>query len=262
MRKGLLIGIVVAVLLCGSWVNKDRAVETAAKWYEKSLSPWYKGTLIPIVKKAIDSIPGTIIQPDDQYSQKPGRGKQPTKGQQPPKSQVSTPQPPTPTKGELTEAVKERARLRMLELVNEERTKAGAKPLQYHKGAERVATLRAEDMVKRNYFSHVPPGETEADCLTDKGMTWAAILKREGISDAFGTSGENQAGASEVLPDFIERAHKNLMNSPGHRAAILDPDFTHVGIGIVKGCANEQGPGFPDGCTVVQIFLGKPKAKE
>jgi len=37
------------------------------------------------------------------------------------------------------------------------------------------------------------------------------------------------------------------MNSPGHRANIVSPQFTHAGVGVVEG---------PIGLIVVQVFLG------
>jgi uncharacterized protein YkwD len=46
----------------------------------------------------------------------------------------------------------------------------------------------------------------------------------------FNTAGENLA-----LAQTLELAHKNLMNSPGHRANIMNPAFKRVGIGIQDG---------------------------
>jgi uncharacterized protein YkwD len=46
----------------------------------------------------------------------------------------------------------------------------------------------------------------------------------------FLTAGENLA-----LAPTLEIAHRGLMNSPGHRANILNPDFGRVGIGIMDG---------------------------
>jgi uncharacterized protein YkwD len=46
----------------------------------------------------------------------------------------------------------------------------------------------------------------------------------------FLTAGENIA-----LAQSLSIAHNGLMNSPGHRANILNPAFGHVGIGILDG---------------------------
>lgn len=43
------------------------------------------------------------------------------------------------------------------------------------------------------------------------------------------------AGENIALAPTLETAHQSLMNSPGHRRNILDPDFGRVGIGIVDG---------------------------
>ncbi len=63
-----------------------------------------------------------------------------------------------------------------------------------------------------------------------------------GIS--YRAAGENLAGAPTV-----ERAHTSLMNSSGHRANILNPRYTHVGIGIVDGG--------PYGKMFTQMFIQK-----
>lgn len=47
---------------------------------------------------------------------------------------------------------------------------------------------------------------------------------------SYRTAGENLAGAPTA-----EAAHKGLMNSPGHRANILNSNFTEIGIGMAKG---------------------------
>ncbi len=265
MRKGLLIGMVVAVLVCGFSVNKqdvsttaEQALSSALKWYEKSFSPWLKSTVIPAVQKAIDSLPGTISRPENYLSRTPGTGKQSAKGPQALKTRTLREQS-DPEEVELTGAVKEKARVRMLELINAERAKAGSEPLQFHNVGDHVATIRGEDMVKRNYFSHNPPGETYADFLGNRGMNYEAMLRREGMQDFFDAWSENIHESTCVPPRFIEVAHKDLMSSPGHRRNILEPEFTHIGIGIVKGYPDEEGQTHPDGVTVVQIFLGKPK---
>ena len=43
------------------------------------------------------------------------------------------------------------------------------------------------------------------------------------------------AGENLALAQTLEIAHRNLMNSPGHRANIMSPAFGRVGIGIMDG---------------------------
>lgn len=106
----------------------------------------------------------------------------------------------------------------MLQLINEERVKAGLKSLQMDSKVVGIARLKSQDMIDKNYFDHTSP--TYGDPFT--------MMKNMGVT--FGYAGENLAGNQTV-----ERAHEALMNSPGHRANILNPNYTHVGIGIVDG---------------------------
>lgn len=106
----------------------------------------------------------------------------------------------------------------MLVLVNQEREKEGLKKLKLYPRAQETARKHATDMFLRGYFSHNNP---EDQSPFDR-------LKRDDIS--FLTAGENLAFAPNVY-----LAHQGLMNSPGHRANILSPDFGKVGIGVIDG---------------------------
>jgi len=107
----------------------------------------------------------------------------------------------------------------MIELVNQERLKAGVAPLQVDMRLVESARLKSQDMIDNNYFSHTSP-------------TWGqfyTIIRQKTGSD-YGYLGENLAGAPSV-----QTAHSLLMNSEGHRRNILNPNYTHIGIGIIKG---------------------------
>lgn len=120
----------------------------------------------------------------------------------------------------------------MLDLVNTERIKAGLAPLKVDMELVRLARLKSEDMIKNGYFAHYSPTYgSPFDMMKAAGITYRI-------------AGENLAGAPTV-----ERAHSGLMNSPGHRANILHPAFTHVGIGIVSGG--------PYGMMCTQMFIGR-----
>jgi uncharacterized YkwD family protein len=109
---------------------------------------------------------------------------------------------------------------RMLELINQERQKAGVPPLTMHTKLRELARLKSEDMLVNNYFSH----------YSQKYGSPFDMMKDHGV--LYWSAGENIAKASSV-----ERAHTNLMNSEGHRNNILNPKFDHIGIGIVR-CSN------------------------
>jgi uncharacterized protein YkwD len=107
---------------------------------------------------------------------------------------------------------------KMLELINKERAKEGLAPLKSDREETIVGRAHSKDMFARGYFAHVnPEGKDPFDRMK------AAHIK-------FNTAGENLA-----LAQTLEIAHKNLMNSPGHRANIMNPAFGRVGIGIQDG---------------------------
>jgi uncharacterized YkwD family protein len=137
---------------------------------------------------------------------------------------------------------------RMVDLVNQERTRAGLPELKVNPELVLVAHLKAAEMVKNNYFSHASPTYG----------TPFEMMKQFGIS--YRTAGENLAGAPSV-----DLAHQNLMNSPGHRANILNGAFKEIGVGVVDVGARHAGVvdvgarhavPLPYGKIFVQMFIG------
>ncbi|XEC96531.1 CAP domain-containing protein [Paenibacillus tarimensis] len=107
----------------------------------------------------------------------------------------------------------------VLNLVNQERSKAGLQSLSMNGSLSNVATVKAQDMINNNYFSHQSP-------------TYGSpfdMMRSFGIS--FRAAGENiakgQRSPSEVMTQW--------MNSPGHRANILNGSFTQIGVGYYNG---------------------------
>lgn len=105
---------------------------------------------------------------------------------------------------------------KMLALVNAERAKAGVAALTMDAKITEVARAHSRDMFTRRYFSHYSPEGKDASDRMEKG----------GVT--FTIAGENLAYAPGV-----ETAHQGLMESPGHKRNILDPQFKRVGIGII-----------------------------
>jgi uncharacterized protein YkwD len=106
----------------------------------------------------------------------------------------------------------------MLEMVNRERLAANLKPLEADPELTEVARKHSADMFARGYFSHNTPENLDP---FDR-------MRRDNVR--FSTAGENLA-----LAPTVQIAHNGLMNSPGHRANILRPQFGRVGIGIMDG---------------------------
>lgn len=106
----------------------------------------------------------------------------------------------------------------MLTLVNRERTGRGLPALEMDPELRLVARAHAADMFKRGYFAHeTPEGKNPFDRMRDANIP-------------FDTAGENLA-----LAPTLDMAHDGLMNSPGHRANILNDQFGKVGIGVLDG---------------------------
>lgn len=101
----------------------------------------------------------------------------------------------------------------VLSLVNAERAKAGVGALTINMSAEQAANVRAQEI--QQSFSHTRPN----------GSSFGTALTEAGIN--FRSSGENiaygQNSAQEVMQGW--------MNSAGHRANILNQNFTSIGIG-------------------------------
>jgi uncharacterized YkwD family protein/spore coat assembly protein SafA len=116
------------------------------------------------------------------------------------------------------------------QLVNQERSKQGLKPLQMDWELQRTARTKSCDMATKGYFSHTSP-------------TYGSpfdMMKSFGIS--YRTAGENIAKGQRT-PQEVMNA---WMNSSGHRANILKGDFTHIGVGYCK-----------QGNHWTQMFIGK-----
>lgn len=106
----------------------------------------------------------------------------------------------------------------MLQLVNQERVQRGIAPLKADPEMTAVARAHSKDMFARGYFAHfTPEGKSPFDRMDSAHVQYT-------------TAGENLA-----LAHSLSIAHNGLMNSPGHRANILNPAFGRVGIGILDG---------------------------
>jgi len=133
---------------------------------------------------------------------------------------VPTPKPEPPSddpRGELDPADSATAKERqVLDMINDDRAEEGLDPLRLDLTLTKLARMKAADLVENNVFSHTSP--TYGNPIQ--------MLKSYGIT--YKSMGENLGTAGNIWV-----VHYRLLASPGHRANIMDPDFTHVGIGIV-----------------------------
>lgn len=109
---------------------------------------------------------------------------------------------------------------KIIESTNTERVKNNLKPLTENTLLNNSATFKSNDMNSGQYFEHVSPEGVSISDLANQ-------FKYEYI-----TIGENLAMGNFQTEDEIVIA---WMNSPGHRANILNPKYTQIGVGIVSG---------------------------
>ncbi|TQK96277.1 uncharacterized protein YkwD [Streptomyces puniciscabiei] len=114
------------------------------------------------------------------------------------------------------------AEAEVLRLVNEERAKVGCSPLAANSALTDLAESFSNDMAARDFFDHTDPdGKSPWDRAAAAGIT---DLGGENIA-------RGQADAAAVMQAW--------MDSPGHRANILNCDFKTLGVGV------HFGPGGP-----------------
>ncbi|MFI0541623.1 CAP domain-containing protein [Streptomyces sp. WSLK1-3] len=120
---------------------------------------------------------------------------------------------------ELTPDGLARTAAEVVDLTNRERARAGLPPLAVDPLLARAAQAYSTDMAVRAFYSHTSPEGTQPwDRAAAAGSTRRSI-------------GENIACGQRSAAEVVE----GWMNSPGHRANILKPGFTHIGTGFAGG---------------------------
>lgn len=107
----------------------------------------------------------------------------------------------------------------VLDLTNKARSAGNIGQITYNSLLERAAQAKADDMLARQYFAHnTPDGKTP----------WTFF---EAVGYKYLSAGENLA----VHFNDVEPLQDAWMNSPGHRANILNSSFKEMGVGIARG---------------------------
>ena len=108
----------------------------------------------------------------------------------------------------------------IFDIVNKERAALGLSSLSFNTRLSAMAEIKAVDMINKNYFAHVSPDGTDVKKLAER-MNYEYL-----------NLGENLA-----MGDFVSSKDvmNGWMNSPGHRANILNKNYTEIGISAVEG---------------------------
>lgn len=127
----------------------------------------------------------------------------------------------------------------IVEITNTERQKASLSPLVHSKTLTEAAQLKANDMAAKGYFAHTSPS----------GVTpWQWL---EAVGYGFIYAGENLA----INFDDSYEVQTAWLNSPTHRANIMNGNFSEIGVATAKGFYNGRETTF-----VVEMF-GRPAVK-
>ncbi len=104
-------------------------------------------------------------------------------------------------------------------LVNKERAAAGLKPLTVHTNLTKMAKTKAIDMFKHKYFNHNSPNYGSPFDMMDA------------FNITYRYAGENIAMGQRTAKEVVE----DWMNSPGHKANILNKHYNLIGVGYYNG---------------------------
>ena len=127
---------------------------------------------------------------------------------------------------------------RVLELINQARVRQELPPLQLRPGLLAPARIHSFDMAQEGFFDHKgPDGRKVSDRTHALDRTLIQSEIRENI--AFVGGDVNYDNIAQIL-------HDQLMGSDGHRANILAPNVTHVGIGLARK---------KKGAWITQVFV-------
>lgn len=130
----------------------------------------------------------------------------------------TTTPPPTTSKPTTTTSDVNAIEQEVVKLTNAERTKAGLKALQTDDKLMAAAREKSQDMQSKKYFSHTSP-------------TFGSPFDRmKALGITYKSAGENIAQGQRSPQEVVQA----WMDSPGHRANILNANYTHIGVGYVK----------------------------
>jgi Ca2+-binding RTX toxin-like protein len=137
----------------------------------------------------------------------------------------------------------------MLDLINADRSAAGLAPLTLELNLNSSAEVHSQWMTDTDTFDHEGAGDSTAtERMRAAGMdlsgTWQTAENIGAVTISGGSS----------LYDEVAQLHANLMNSPGHRANLMDPGLTVIGIGIVTGRLTYGDQGTYNSVLVTQNF--------
>ena len=117
-------------------------------------------------------------------------------------------------------------------LLNAERQRRGLPPLTPNAQLEKAAQNYSRTMVREQFFDHVSPNGSTLLTRVRRGTRYLQGARSYSL-------GENIAWGSGDFATPRETV-KGWMESPGHRANILNRRFRHIGIGVAQGAPDDD----------------------
>ncbi|WP_391122124.1 CAP domain-containing protein [Psychrobacillus sp. L3] len=196
----------LSYLLNSNLLNSNLVIEIPSTPVKKPV----EATPVAPVKKPVTTTPTTPVEKP--VTETPVKKPVTSTPSTPVKQPVTEQTPPSNNQEvKVPAAVQE-----VVDLTNKERAKEGLKALQIDVKLSQSAQAKSQDMKNKNYFDHTSPTfGSPFDQMKSLGITY----KSAGENIAMG-----QRSAAEVVDAW--------MKSPGHRANIMNPSFTHIGVGL------------------------------
>ena len=113
----------------------------------------------------------------------------------------------------------------VFEMTNRARQAKGLPPLSQDDELRDVARAFSDDMLVRRFFDHTNPDGVSFDERISERYRHRVRIMGENIWFA---SGYNPGKLHQIAKEIVD----DWMSSPGHRANVLDPHFTHLGVGV------------------------------
>ncbi len=133
---------------------------------------------------------------------------------------------------------------RIFQLTNEARRKNHLSPLDWDNELAAKAREKSDDMLSKNYFSHTSPeGKTLQDRFREEKPAYIRNISQIGENIYMGARLDYATDIKTQARLIVD----GWMTSPGHRRNILDPNYTHIGVGV----AARDGS-----CYATQVFAG------
>jgi uncharacterized protein YkwD len=122
-------------------------------------------------------------------------------------------------------------------LINQQRAFYNLRPLTIDTDLTKAATLKSKDMINRDYFEHYAYGLSPWDFMKNSGYNYLY-------------AGENLAMGFETSEGVV----RAWINSPAHRANLLNPDYDEMGLGVVKGAYTDNTGKTEDTVMITNMF--------